>query len=206
MAFAFAIFGKRRRDEQQPASDEVLRAQAGRGVGVASSGDLVAGGTAGAATLVHGVVRNAAVPLPTDAEDTLPRWRRPSLLEARKADPARTISVSQNMSFGDSRVEPVEGYERRTIRYRVVRLLDAPDELRSVDIGQLDQGDEVQLIEKWGAYWLVLCPDGRQGWLHQMTLGARIDTEPSASATEALGGSDIDADVLAAFMAARARA
>ena len=57
------------------------------------------------------------------------------------------------------------------IRYRVVRLLDSPDELRGSEIGYLDQGDEVQLLEKYGAYWLVLSPDGQQGWLHKMILG-----------------------------------
>jgi hypothetical protein len=206
MAMAFAIFGKKRRDEEQPAPDEVLRAQAARGPGVASTGELVRAGVGGPAVLVHGVVRSAAVPMAADAESTMPRWRRPSLIEARKADPRMTLSVSQHMSFDDSRVEPAQGYERRIIRYRVVRLLDAPDELRSTDIGQLDQGDEVQLIEKWGAYWLVLCPDGRQGWLHKMTLGDVVDAQPSPTAAEAFGGNEIDADVLAAFMAARARA
>ena len=88
------------------------------------------------------------------------------------------MSTSQRISFDDSRIDPI-GYERRTIRYRVVRLLDAPDELRSADIGQLDQGDEVQLLEKSGAYWLVLCPDGRQGWVHKMTLGDVINDTPS---------------------------
>ena len=206
MAMAFAIFGKKRRDEEQPAPDEVLRAQAARGSAVASSGALVRGGLGSPPTLVPDVVRNAAVPAPVDAESAMPRWRRPSLMEARKADPRRMPSTLQPLSFADSRVEPAKGYERRTIRYRVVRLLDAPDELRSADIGQLDQGDEVQLIEKWGAYWLVLCPDGRQGWLHKMTLGDVVDAKPSPTAVEALGGSEIDADVLAAFMAARARA
>jgi hypothetical protein len=205
MALSFAIFGKKRRDEAQPAPDEVLRAQAARGTNVTSSGDLVGGAAAMSLTLVPAVVRNAAFPAAADVEASMPRWRRPSLIEARKADPRRGLSVSQRMSFDDSRVEPAEGYVRRTIRYRVVRLLDAPDELRSADIGQLDQGDEVQLIEKWGAYWLVLCPDGRQGWLHKMTLGDVVDATPSPTALEALGGDEIDADVLAAFMSARAR-
>jgi hypothetical protein len=195
MALAFAIFGKKRRDEEQPAPDEVLQAQAARGSGVASSGELV-----------RGVVRNTSVPAPLDVEATMPRWRRPSLLEARKADPARFVAASQRMSFQDSRVEPVQGYERRTIRYRVVRLLDAPDELRSTDIGQLDQGDEVQLLERSGAYWLVLCPDGRQGWLHKMTLGDVVNDDPSPTAAEAWGASEVDSDVLAAFLEARARA
>ena len=195
MAMAFAIFGKKRRDEGPPAPDEVLHNQAAHGAAVAISGDLV-----------RGVVRNTVVPPPLDLEASMPRWRRPSLLEARKADPARSLASQQPMSFDGGRVEPVQGHERRTIRYRVVRLLDAPDELRSTDIGQLDQGDEVQLLEKSGAYWLVLCPDGRQGWIHKMTLGAAVSDDSSPMAPEAWGGSEIDTDVLTAYLAARSRA
>ena len=190
MTFAFAIFGKKRRDEQPPAPDEVLHANAARGHGAVPGGEVAAG------------VRTAVVAAPLDLEAGMPRWRRPSLLEARKADPARYVPTVPRMSFDNGLVSADEGRERRVIRYRVVRLLDAPDELRSSDIGQLDQGDEVQLIERSGAYWLVLCPDGRQGWLHKMTLGD-IVTDLAAGA-----GADheIDHDVLAAYLSARARA
>jgi hypothetical protein len=88
------------------------------------------------------------------------------------------------MSFASAGVRPLENYERRTIGYRLVRLLDSPDELRATEIGIVDHGDEVQLLERHGAYWLVLCPDGRQGWLHRMTLadppgaGMLDDPEP----------------------------
>ena len=68
-------------------------------------------------------------------------------------------------------------YERRTIGYRLVRLLDSPDELRSQEIGVLDQGDEVQLLRRQGVYWFVLCPDGRQGWVHRMVLADRADLQ-----------------------------
>jgi hypothetical protein len=27
------------------------------------------------------------------------------------------------------------------------------------------------MLEKRGTYWRVLCPNGREGWLHKMTLG-----------------------------------
>jgi hypothetical protein len=152
---------------------------------------------------VVGVVRAPAIPAPIDAEAGMPRWRRPSLMEARKADPARLAAATlPKMSFANGAVSAVEGHERRVIRYRVVRLLDAPDELRSADIGQLDQGDEVQLLERSGAYWLVLCPDGRQGWLHKMTLGDVV----SDAAREAAWSTEIDDDVLSAFLTARARA
>jgi hypothetical protein len=195
LAMAFAIFGKKRRDEEPPANDEVLHANAARGSAVAASGELV-----------RGVVRNPGLPALPDVEASMPRWRRPSLIEARKADPARNPTTPHRMSFEDGRVNAAEGYERRTIRYRVVRLLDAPDELRSADIGQLDQGDEVQLIERAGAYWLVLCPDGRQGWIHKMTLGDVVNQHQSPSAAEAWGSTEIEGDVLSAFLEARARA
>ena len=191
MSFAFAIFGKKRRDEQPPAPDEVLKANAARGHRDAPSGDVAAG-----------VVRNPAVPVPVDAEAAMPRWRRPSLLEARKADPARSAGTAQKLSFDGGAVRADDNHERRIIRYRVVRLLDAPDELRSAEIGQLDQGDEVQLLERSGSYWLVLCPDGRQGWLHKMTLG-EIVTDAAAASPWA---GDVDSDVLSAFLKARARA
>jgi hypothetical protein len=190
MALAFAIFGKKRRDEEPPAPDEVLQAKAAHGSGVAASGSLVG---------------PAAVPAPFDAEAGMPRWRRPSLLEARKADPTRYVATAHRLAFVDP-VDAIEGRVRRLIRYRVVRLLDAPDELRSSDIGQLDQGDEVQLMERSGAYWLVLCPDGRQGWVHKMTLGDVIGEAPSPSAAEAWGANEADGEMLTAFLAARARA
>jgi hypothetical protein len=191
MAFAFAIFGKKRRDEQPPATDEVLQANAARGVGQLPDGNIAAG-----------LVRGPAAPPPVDSEAAMPRWRRPSLLEARKADPARYVATTQHQSFDGGAARADDDHERRIIRYRVVRLLDAPDELRSAEIGQLDQGDEVQLLERSGSYWLVLCPDGRQGWLHKMTLGELVSDSAAASPW----GGDVDSDVLSAFLQARARA
>jgi uncharacterized membrane protein YgcG len=190
MAMAFAIFGKKRRDEEQPAPDEVLEANAARAGMIPASSTLV------------GVA--AVAPGPVDLEAGMPRWRRPSLMQARKADPIRDVVTTPSLRFDISDASTL-GYERRLIRYRVVSLLDAPDELRSVEIGQLDQGDEVQLLEKSGAYWLVRTPDGRQGWLHKMTLGDVV-AESSASAAEAWNVGDIDGDVLSAYLAARARA
>jgi hypothetical protein len=146
----------------------------------------------------------AVAPGPVDLEAGMPRWRRPSLQQARKADPIRDVVTAPSLRFAENDASAI-GYERRLVRYRVVRLLDAPDELRSVEIGQLDQGDEVQLLEKSGAYWLVRTPDGRQGWLHKMTLGDVV-AESATSAAEAWNVGDIDGDVLSAYLAARARA
>ena len=110
----------------------------------------------------------------------MPRWRRPSLLEARKADPIRDAIDAPRLTFDHGLVGPIDGRERRLIRYSLVRLLDIPDELRGTEIAFLDQGDEVQLLEKRGVYWLVLCPDGRQGWIHKMTLGDQLGDSAGA--------------------------
>jgi hypothetical protein len=135
-------------------------------------------------------------------ESGMPRWRRPSLMAARKGDPAREVFESVKLSFDDGPIDPLEGHERRRIKYRVVRLLDAPDELRSNEVGLLDEGDEVQLLERSGSFWLVLCPDGSKGWVHRMTLGDIVDKSeggrPDRSFTDATD--DIDADVLSAYL------
>ena len=156
----------------------------------------------------------AAIGAAFDAEAAMPRWRRPSLLEARKADPIRDATVAPRLTFDRGLVGPLDGRERRLIRYNVVRLLDVPDELRGVEIGFLDQGDEVQLLERQGTYWLVLCPNGGQGWIHKMTLGEVVAdddgllpngataTMPTAADTWTMGD-DVDDDVLSAYIKSR---
>jgi hypothetical protein len=197
---ALSLFGGRRRRPEDP-PDEMMAAAAAGGMAVTAF-DAIA--DAPPATLD-----------PDDLEALLPRWRRPSLLQARKADPIRDMTPAPRLTFDEGFVGPLAGRERRIIRYRVVRLLDSPDELRGQEIGFLDQGDEVQLLEKYGAYCLVLAPDGQQGWLHKMTLGEIVDEPgtvegPTASMHTAadswtLGEDDIDADVLEAYLESRRR-
>jgi hypothetical protein len=194
MAMSFAIFGRRRRDDGPPAPDRVLAAEAARGVGAP----------------VTTVVTPAL-----DVEAGMPRWRRPSLLQARKADPMRDAVAPPRLSFDHGLVGPIDGRERRLIRYNVVSVLDTPDELRGSVVAVLDRGDEVQLLEKRGVYWLVLSPDGTQGWIHKMTLGDHVDVSDRASGPTAtmptgadswtLGETDVDGDVFAAYLAARRR-
>lgn len=199
MAMAFGLFGKRRRAGDPPGPDDMLSAAAALGVGV----------------------RPLPPPVPLfeeeeDPEAQLPRWRRPSLLQARKADPIRDATTATRLTFDDGLVGPLDGHERRMIRYRIVRMLDTPDELRGIETGYLDRGDEVQLLEKYGAYWLILCPDGRQGWVHNMTLGDIIHddapsddrpvaTMPLAAETWTMGEGGEDSDVLEAYLESRRR-
>jgi hypothetical protein len=113
-AMALSLFGRRRRDDDPP--DELLAESAANGVVVAAY-DVIGQGQVDSGEEV-------------DMELLLPRWRRPSLLQARKADPIRDQVQAPRLTFDEGLVGPLAGRERRIIRYRVVRLLDTPDELR----------------------------------------------------------------------------
>ena len=210
-ALAFGLFGKRRRDGEPPDTDDALAYQAASATPIASATALADRQTVGGPS----AAQVATAPVPLEGEMAMPRWRRPSLLEARKADPIRDAApAAPRLTFDHGLVGPLDGRERRLIRYTLVRLLDQPDELRGSEIAFLDQGDEVQLLEKRGVYWLVLCPDGRQGWIHKMTLGdvvgdGRASGAPSATMPIAADtwtmGDDVDGDVLAAYLESRRR-
>ena len=105
-------------------------------------------------------------------ESDMPRWRRPSLRAARQAQGTdRQAIEAQRLTFSHADPGVSRGLERRRLRYRMVRLSDAPDEIRSAELALLDQGDEVELIQQSGVYWQVTTPTGQVGWIHRMTLG-----------------------------------
>ncbi len=188
MLVAFLMFGRRRQDAEGP-DEASLAASAAAGYPLlsaprrAQAGGLspLAAGSAAAVSTVQAIADMAVV---QDREADVPRWRRASLIEARKKDPIRGGAAASAILRFDGRAgEAVEGLERRRIRYRLVSLLNLPDEVKGVEIGSLDHGDEVVLLEKAGTYWRVLCPDGREGWLHKMTLGDTVIDSPSAPGT-----------------------
>jgi hypothetical protein len=181
MTMAFLAFGRRRRDESPTAPDSVLAAAAATGMPRVAGSNLVpatvlVSDPQSVATAVRAAGGAPTAAAPADVD--IPRWRRQSLLEARKADPTRTVHTAINLTFSGQAGEAVSGLERRRIRYRLVSLLDQPDDVRGVEIGSLDEGDEVVLLERLGTYWRVLCPDGREGWVHKMVLGAPIVDAP----------------------------
>jgi hypothetical protein len=134
-----------------------------------------------------------------DPEALMPRWRRPSLLAARRQDPTRMARFERMpLRFpvgGDSTAS------RRIVRYAVVALLDRPDEVLGRQLEDLMAGDEVEVLESAGAFWQVMCPDGKQGWVHRTTLGA-AGAETVSFARRADRNSEPD-DLLTAVLSAR---
>jgi hypothetical protein len=161
---AFAFFGKRRRGRDESEPDPLLADSAATGVDT-----------------------DAALGLQLVDESQMPRWRRPSLQQVRKSDPLRAAAEASTMSFARAGVRALDSYERRHLRYRLVRLLDSPDEIRASEIGILDRGDEVMLLERHGVYWRVLCPDGRTGWVHRMTLNDPVSSPAAAGGPRPAG-------------------
>jgi hypothetical protein len=185
LALAFLIFGKKRRDEEAPASDEDLASAAASpysmiGAGLAPAFAGVDPGTGG-----------------TDVE--LPRWRRPSLLAARKSDPIRNGAEHVSLTF-TSQSGSGAGGERCVVRYRLVQLLDRPDELLGQAVDSVDEGDQVEILERRGTYRRVVTPDGREGWLHRMTLGDLVTQDPAGYVPAVP-----DEDVVLAYLSAHGR-
>jgi hypothetical protein len=177
---AFVLFNKRRRDEEPPAPDGVLQAAAAMGVGM------------------------GAPVAPIDPELLMPRWRRPSLLEARKTDPIRAPAPERpRLTFSQGGSDTPSGSERRAVRYAVIPLLDRPDEIQAMRIGELAAGDEVEVRQRSGAYCHVISPDGREGWIHRTTLGDVIATRTSGNRTIDNDAPPEAENALAALLAAR---
>jgi hypothetical protein len=133
-----------------------------------------------------------------DPEANMPRWRRPSLLEARHADYTRMAPAHRMpMLFGESSGEE----DVRVVRYAVVPVLDRPDEVLGLRQGDLASGDEVQVVGSAGAFIEVLCPNGDRGWVHRTTLGKGGGAATTSSARVAIRQEADDA--LTALLTAR---
>jgi SH3-like domain-containing protein len=65
---------------------------------------------------------------------------------------------------------PASGVERVAVQYRFVRVADSPDTFRSMELGRIDRGDEVDVLERRSGYAHVRAPDGLEGWVPRMSL------------------------------------
>lgn len=134
-----------------------------------------------------------------DPEANMPRWRRPSLLEARRSDPTRQAPVYRAPTrFIDARSNDPD---LRIVRYATVPVLDRPDEVHGVRLSDLESGDEVIAVGASGAFVEVECANGERGWVHRTTLGVRGPVAlPSTNRQPASQEAD---DALSALLSAR---
>ena len=100
-------------------------------------------------------------------EALMPRWRRPSVQAARIASRYGETITRPPLKFIDP---PASGVERAAVQYRFVRVADSPDTFRSMELGRVDRGDEVDVLERRSGYAHVRAPDGLEGWVPRMAL------------------------------------
>ena len=187
MMMAFMVFGKRRRDGEPTAPDDVLAAQ--RRAGHRAS-----------RRRRDGAARPSC---------RAPR-SRPAPCRRRSAPSPEMESIDGHLPALAPAVAdggPQDGPDAQGVRPNIRLTFDGdvehgrhghgapPDPLPAGQPAQrsrtrsgaarsasLDEGDEVVLLEKRGTYWRVLCPDGREGWLHKMTLGDVVIDSSTAAA------------------------
>jgi len=148
LVFAWTL--RRREDEQgSPLAAALTMVATARGVGrrpLASTDDA---SESAAAVVVAG-----DEPTP-DAEET----DDPTSLRGNRANGWRSRPA---LRFDRAAAKHVI---RRQITYRLVRLSDGPDELRSREIMRLDRGDEIEIVADEGAILQVRTPTGEVGWI-----------------------------------------
>jgi hypothetical protein len=113
-------------------------------------------------------------------EAAIPRWRRQSLREARMRSERDVMPIVPLQFIAP----PTEGIDRRVVAYNLVRMASEPDELLGEEVGRLDRGDEVEVLDRHGVYLLVQAPDGSRGWVHRTTLEVAAVPEAPEPADE----------------------
>ena len=111
---------------------------------------------------------------PAAAEALMPRWRRPSVQAARSASRYGETITRPPLKFT---APAATGVERVEVQYRFVRVADSPDTFRSMELGRVDRGDEVDVLERRSGYAHVRAPDGLEGWVPRMALAHIEPTE-----------------------------
>ena len=113
---------------------------------------------------------------PAEPEASVPRWRRPSLIAARyETDNIRAIRAAEPAAVLRARparlfAEPTEVLgERMVVRYGV-QLLNRPDEPFGRIMGDLANGDQVEVLEQGDIWSNVITPSGAAGWVPTATL------------------------------------
>jgi hypothetical protein len=101
---------------------------------------------------------------PVDEDAPLTTSRKP-----RKAMPTMAASAAAAVARTFDRPAP-KGVERAKVGYRRVRISSEPDAVRSTELGRLDRGDEVEILESHEGFLQVRTPDNITGWILRHTI------------------------------------
>jgi Bacterial SH3 domain len=112
-------------------------------------------------------------------EDLTPVDDDAPLKEVRKASRRATAAATAAAVATSVRTfakPPPKGVERAKVGYRRVRISSEPDAVRSVELGRLDRGDEVEILESHEGFLRVRTPDDITGWILRHTVVSAAST------------------------------
>jgi len=171
----FILVARRRRRRPM---DAALGTLAGSGV-VASDGSPVLADMAAAAA-VAAVHAPGVAPLrgpdrrdPVIEDDLEPIDEDAPLKRTRKVSPKRAAGAAVAAAAATVRTfdgPAATGVSRAKVGYRQVRISSEPDAVRSTELGRLDRGDEVEILESHEGFLRVRTPDEITGWILRHTI------------------------------------
>jgi SH3 domain-containing protein len=102
---------------------------------------------------------------PVDDDAPLKKSRKTT----RKLQPAAAMgaAAAAKRTFD---APPKRGIARAKVSYRQVRISSEPDAVRSAELGRLDRGDEVEILESHEGFLQIRTPDDITGWILRHTI------------------------------------
>jgi hypothetical protein len=120
-----------------------------------------------------------AIAAPTGPVDAIPDSRpTPAPVLETPSHPVVTPSVAVGARVFQK--GPAKGVERATIGYHQVRVSSNPDDLRSDELGRLDRGDEVEIVDSFEGFLQIRTPDGIVGWVPRHVIVGAPKQGPAA--------------------------
>ena len=102
---------------------------------------------------------------PVDEDAPLKKSRKTT----RKLQPAAAMGAATAVRRKFD-APPTRGIERAKVGYRQVRISSEPDAVRSAELGRLDRGDEVEILELHEGFLQIRTPDDITGWILRHTI------------------------------------
>jgi hypothetical protein len=173
-----AAYRRRRREE---ANDGAAGAPDGAPAGAidgaavegAAVADTAAAGSAVAEAATLTESGNAPLADPAIEEELEPIDEDAPLKKTRRAAKKLAAGTAMAAAAAERRTfeEPAKkGVSRARVGYRRVRISSEPDAVRSTELGRLDRGDEVEILESYEGFLQVRTPDNIVGWILRHTI------------------------------------
>ena len=171
----FILFARRRRRRPM---DAALGTLAGSGAVVSDGTPIPAGMAAAAAVSAAEAPGVDPIPGPDSRdpaieEDLEPIDEDAPLKRTRKVSPKRAAGAAMAAAAATVRTfdgPAAKGTSRAKVGYRQVRISSEPDAVRSTELGRLDRGDEVEILESHEGFLRVRTPDEITGWILRHTI------------------------------------